>query len=232
MKTFSEDMATSAETAVRNTVHQGFKRVLILAPHTDDAELGCGATIARLIDSGSDVYLAAFSTAEISLPAGSKPNRLGEEFIKATDTLGIIENRALVYNYPVRELTYHRQEVLDELVKLRREIKPQAVFLPAATDLHQDHQVVHLEGVRAFKDVTVWGYELPWNHVTFSAHAFMTIELRHLEKKWKALQCYESQFELGRSYFTWDFISGLARVRGTQVNESYAEAFEVVRIKC
>jgi N-acetylglucosamine malate deacetylase 1 len=208
-----------------------FNRLLILAPHTDDAELGCGGTIARLVECGLEVYIAAFSTADASLPPGSHPNLLGEEFLKATKTLGIPDTHAVTYKYPVRQLTYHRQEVLEEMIKLKRAIKPDAVFLPAGTDLHQDHQVVHLEGVRAFKDITIWGYELPWNHVTFSAHAFMRLDVRHLERKWEALECYRSQIDLGRTYFSWDFISGLARVRGTQVNEEYAEAFEVVRLK-
>jgi len=208
-----------------------FDRVLILAPHTDDAELGCGATIARLTEAGAEVYIAAFSTAEASLPPGSEPNRLREEFILATSVLGILRDRTTVYNYPVRQLTYHRQEVLEELIKLRQDIRPEIVLLPASTDLHQDHQVLHLEGLRAFKDVSVWGYELPWNHVTFSANAFVRVELRHLEMKWQALKCYKSQIELGRSYFCWEFVAGLARVRGTQVREEYAEAFEVVRVK-
>ncbi|MBV9265218.1 MAG: PIG-L family deacetylase [Acidobacteriaceae bacterium] len=208
------------------------ERLLILAPHTDDAELGCGATVARFLEMGVDVNIAAFSTAEASLPPNSNPDRLGQEFLRATKTLGIPESKTFVYNYPVRQLGYHRQEVLEELIRLRREVKPQGVFLPAGTDLHQDHQVVHLEGVRAFKDVTVWGYELPWNHVTFSAQAFVRIQLSHLERKWEALQCYQSQLELGRSYFSWEFVAGLARLRGTQVQEEYAEAFEVIRIKC
>jgi len=46
------------------------RRVLVLAPHTDDAELGCGGTIARLLTDGADVFVAAFSTAEESLPPG------------------------------------------------------------------------------------------------------------------------------------------------------------------
>jgi hypothetical protein len=37
--------------------------------------------------------------------------------------------------------------------------------------------------------------------------------------------------ELARSYFTWEFIEGLARVRGVQVKSEYAEAFEVIRIR-
>lgn len=208
-----------------------FERVLILAPHTDDAELGCGGSIARFLEAGTDVQVVAFSGCETSLPPGSDPNRLRREFLDATGSLGVLDNRKTVHSYPVRELGYHRQEVLEEIIKLRREFKPEAVILPAGSDLHQDHQVVHQEGVRAFKEITVWGYELPWNQVTFSAQAFVRLELRHLEKKWEALQCYESQLELNRSYFSWDFIAGLARVRGTQVREQYAEAFEVTRIK-
>lgn len=46
------------------------KKVLVLAPHTDDAELGCGASIARFIEEGSDILVAAFSSAEESLPVG------------------------------------------------------------------------------------------------------------------------------------------------------------------
>ena len=47
------------------------QRVLVMSPHTDDAELGCGGTMARWIEEGAEVYEAAFSTAELSLPEGS-----------------------------------------------------------------------------------------------------------------------------------------------------------------
>ena len=47
-----------------------FKNVLVLAPHTDDGELGCGGFIAKLIELGSKVTYAAFSTAEESVPEG------------------------------------------------------------------------------------------------------------------------------------------------------------------
>jgi len=40
-----------------------FRNVLVLAPHTDDGEFGCGGTMARLIESGAAVTYAAFSTA-------------------------------------------------------------------------------------------------------------------------------------------------------------------------
>jgi N-acetylglucosamine malate deacetylase 1 len=210
---------------------ESLKTVLVLAPHTDDAELGCGGTIARMLEAEVRVVVAAFSTARESLPPGSPPDRLRVEFLKAANVLGIAPNDVFVYDYPVRKLSYHRQEVLEELVRLRAAIQPDMILLPSGSDLHQDHQVLYNEGLRAFKEFTVWGYELPWNHITFPAQAFVTLEERHVEAKWRALQAYESQIEKARPYFERSFLLGLATVRGVQVKAQYAEAFEVIRVR-
>lgn len=210
---------------------EGLDDVLILAPHTDDAELGCGGTMAKMLEMGIELHVAAFSTARASLPPGSDPDLLKEEFLAAMDVFQITQDHYYIYDYKVRKLNYFRQEVLEELVKLKKDLNPDMVLLPSGSDLHQDHQVVYNEGLRAFKDITVWGYELPWNHITFSAQAFITLTEQQLETKWEALKAYQSQIEKGRNYFTREFIEGLARVRGVQVKAEYAEAFEVVRLK-
>ena len=206
------------------------KRILVLAPHTDDAELGCGGSIARWLEEGVEVFVAVFSTAEKSLPDGSKPNRLKDECCRALDSLGVPEDHRNIYDFPVRELGYHRQDVLEILVQLGRDIKPDWVIVPSTADLHQDHAVVAAEGLRAFKHLTVLGYELPWNHLPVSASAFIKLEERHLDAKWQAMTFYESQLELNRSYFTRDYIDSLAKVRGLQVKSPLAEAFELIRI--
>jgi len=51
-------------------MNYSFKKTLVLAPHTDDCELGAGGTIAKLIENGSDVYFAAFSTSDESVLVG------------------------------------------------------------------------------------------------------------------------------------------------------------------
>lgn len=206
-------------------------KVLLLAPHTDDAELGCGGSIARFLENGVEIHVAAFSTARASLPPGSDPDLLRNEFLSAMDYFEIPRNQLHIYDYEVRKLNYSRQEVLEELVKLRAAIKPDMVLVPSGSDVHQDHQVLYAEGLRAFKEVTIWGYELPWNHISFSAQAFITLEERHIARKWEALQHYKSQFEKQRQYFTKEFIYGLALVRGTQVKASYAESYEVIRTR-
>ena len=49
---------------------QNLKKVLVLAPHTDDGELGCGGFITKLIENNVEVFYVAFSTAEESVPPG------------------------------------------------------------------------------------------------------------------------------------------------------------------
>jgi LmbE family N-acetylglucosaminyl deacetylase len=108
---------------------------------------------------------------------------------------------------------------------------PPVVLLPSGSDLHQDHGVVYDEGLRAFRTLTVLGYELPWNQITFSTQAFVILDLSHLSRKWRALTKYESQIEMARPYFRYEAIEAIARVRGLQVKAEYAEAYELIRIR-
>jgi LmbE family N-acetylglucosaminyl deacetylase len=203
------------------------ERILVLAPHTDDGELGCGGTIARFAEEGHDVYYAALSTAEQSLPAGFPPNTLEVEVRAATKVLGIDPQHLIIFRHEVRKLGYIRQEILEELIRLRNDINPTMIFLPSPNDLHQDHHTVSEEGIRAFKNSTILGYELLWNNISFNTESFVILNESHVNAKLNALQEYKSQ--LHRKYLTEDFIRGWARTRGTQINTDYAEAFEVVR---
>lgn len=206
------------------------QRLLVLAPHTDDAELGCGGTIARFLEEGASVHIAVFSSAENSLPLGAKPGTLLEEFRNAMRVFDIPASQQHVLDYKVRELADHRQSILDAMIALRMDVDPDMVLIPSGSDLHQDHQVVYNEARRAFKETTMWGYEMPWNHSTFSTQAFVKIEPRHLDVKWRALEEYKTQLQLARPYFTRSFVESLARVRGTQIKVPFAEAFDVVRV--
>ncbi len=203
-----------------------FKNILVLAPHTDDGELGAGGTIARLIESGANVSYAAFSTAENSLRPEFPPDTLTREVRAATQRLGIPPENLFICGYKVRELEYHRQEVLDEMIALRRN-KYDLVLMPCLHDIHQDHEVIAREGLRAFKQSTILGYELIWNNLGFNTSGFIRLSRQHLERKMYALQAYESQAH--RPYMSSGFIESLARTRGVQIGAEYAESFEVVR---
>jgi len=205
-----------------------FKNVLILAPHTDDGELGVGGTISRLIESGAKVTYVAFSTAEQSLPEGMPKDTLKREVMAATISLGIKEENLIICNYEVRKLNYARQEILEDLIALRRKNKFDLVFIPSLTDIHQDHTTIATEGLRAFKNTTILGYELIWNNLTFNTQCFVILEEKHISNKIEALSKYASQGF--RDYLSPEFIKSLARARGVQIGSVFAEAFEVVRL--
>ena len=116
---------------------------------------------------------------------------------------------------------------MEELVVLRNNLKPTLVFLPSPTDIHQDHQVISEEGIRAFKHVSILGYEMPWNNLSFNTRSFIRLEDKYLEKKVEALKEYNSQAH--RTYLNENFIKSLATTRGVQIGVRYAEVFEVIR---
>jgi len=74
---------------------------------------------------------------------------------------------------------------------------------------------------------TLLGYEEPWNNISFNTSSFVPLEERHVRKKIDALKEYKTQ--MYRNYLNEDFIKGLAKTRGVQINKEYAEAFEVIR---
>lgn len=202
-------------------------RVLVLAPHTDDGELGCGGSIARFIEEGASIYYVAFSTASASLPEGMPPNTLERELREAAEILAIPEDNLIIFDYEVRKLNYVRQDILEHLVEIRGEVKPDIVFMPSPSDLHQDHTTVAMEGLRAFKGTTSLAYELPWNNITFTSQAFIPLEERHIMKKVKAIKAYRSQ--KSRDYTSEEAIRAQAKMRGIQIGVKFAECFEVLR---
>ena len=203
------------------------KKVVVLAPHTDDGELGAGGTISRLIRSSSLVRYVAFSTAEESVPKGFPKDILKTEVRDATKRLGIDESDLTILNFPVRKLNYHRQEILEALIELRKE-EFDIVFVPCLNDIHQDHSTIAQEALRAFKNTTILGYELIWNNLSFNTTCFIELEEEDIRNKVNALAAYKSQNK--RDYMSEDFIFSLAKTRGVQSGKKYAEAFEVIRL--
>lgn len=205
--------------------------VLVLSPHTDDAELGAGGFISRLLEDGHELYWAVFSTAEDSVPENMPRDTIGREFSRVIKKLGIEEEKVYIGDFQVRRFGERRQDILERLIDYRKnEIIPDLVIAPSTMDLHQDHQVVANECIRAFKSSSsIIGYEQPWNMLIARADLLVKLEKRHIERKWELLKRYRSQIKLNRPYFKEEFIFSLARTRGVQCNHDFAEAFEVMR---
>lgn len=193
--------------------------VLVISPHTDDAEVAAGGAISRFLREGREVHVLALALAH---------DADWEEFENSMECLEV--RHTLRASFPVRRFNERRQDVLDELIYARDLIKPDLVIAPSLRDMHQDHQVVAQETLRAFKNgCSILGFSYPWNTVTFNTTCFIKISEADLGKKLAAIEQYESQ---EKDYMRPEFIRAWALTTGVAVGAKYAECFEVARLTC
>jgi len=204
-----------------------FQTFLVLAPHTDDAELGAGATIAKLRREGKTVIVASFSDVIDSVPKNLPKDTLRIEFMNSMEFLLGSTETAHCFSFPVRNFTENRQSILDKMLKLKAQYKPEVVFLPSLNDDHQDHQVIAHEALRGFKNSVLLSYELQWNMRRAEINLFSHVTSADCQKKLTALNEYKSQ--CFREYFSEEYIKSLLRTRGIQAGCQFAEGFEFVK---
>jgi LmbE family N-acetylglucosaminyl deacetylase len=196
-----------------------FKKILALAPHTDDIELGCGGLLSRFKNE-AEIDVIAFTAAQ--------PLSEGNPVDECKNAMKLVGANVEFLNFEPRVLNIQRQRVLDTLWKRNQEKQYDVVFCPSSYDNHQDHKVVYEECFRAFKKTTILGYELLWNCRTFRTDVFVPLQKKDLELKFKMLDCYKTQGE--RVFMSKEYIYDIARTRGLQIGKKYAEAYEAIRI--
>ena len=204
------------------------QRILVLGPHTDDGEWGAGASIARWIRQGNQLWYPAFSAAEESLLPELSSDVFCTEIVEASAELGIARDNLRVFHHKVRYFPRDRQDLLEEMIRLRREIDPTVAVLPSSFDTtHQDHKVISKEGFRAFKRSSILGYETPWNNRKIDLTFVQEVDEQDMASKIRAIAAYKLQFFRNSHYE--EFIRSLAVQRGFQVSCRYAEAYEETR---
>lgn len=211
-------------------INKNYKKILLMAAHTDDAEFFCGGTVSKFIKNGAEVHYVAFSACEESVPKEFDRNILREEIKESTKVLNIPQENLYVLDYPVRRLPEHRQSILDDMIKFNKLINPDLVFTFSKNDTHQDHKVIFEESFRAFKKTSILGYESVYNNINSELTCFVEISEDDLETKLNALRCYNSQKVRTNLGINEEYIRSLSIVRGKQCGVKLAESFETIRI--
>ena len=107
--------------------------IVVAAPHPDDAELGMGGTIARLVTEGHRVLILDLTDGEPT-PYGT-PQRRAAESAAADAILGCerrnlgLPNRALVHSLSARHA----------VANVLRTFRCEILFAPHPDDTHPDH---------------------------------------------------------------------------------------------
>ena len=200
------------------------KKILLLAPHLDDLELGMGGVISRITKYRDyQIHYVVFS-----IPHGVEREKIFKEFERVKSLYDTSQWTFQFEDFDARDLPSKRQEVLQTLIDIRKRYAPDVVFTTNSLDIHQSHNCVYQETIRAFKHVTILGYELPWNSFGFNNHVYIALSESEIETKERAISEYNSQ--LTRDFFTNGIARDLARLRGKQIGREFAECFEMIRL--
>ncbi len=199
------------------------KRVLFLGAHPDDIELGCGALLHHLLPH-SEVLCVTLSDNQ----KNPLLQNLVEEHFASMDTLGVPRDRVVLETFTTRYFPTARQEILEYLLRLRRDFKPQIVFTHTLQDIHQDHNVVTQEALRAYRGMTVLGFDVVRSSHGFFPHFLVEVTEQDVEAKINALMCYKTYRD--KYYFQPELLRATMVRHGALAERTYAEGFDILRI--
>lgn len=211
--------------------------MLVVAPHPDDAELGMGGTIARMIAQGMRVGVLDLTSGEPT-PHGSESVRRAET-AQASEVLNLtwrgnagLPNRSLQATLEAREL----------VASYFRMLRPRWIFAPYWQDAHPDHVAATalIEAARFWSKLSKT--EMPGErfhperlYYYFCVHLRLAIQpdwIVDISEQWDqklaSITAYQSQFINGRPSESPTFIDRVrdeAAYWGKLIGRHYGEPF-------
>ena len=132
------------------------------------------------------------------------------------------------FDFLNRRMFEQHMEIRAALEKTRNEFRPDIVFSTSPKDIHQDHGYIGEEVLRVFRECTLITYEIPRSVGIFLPNMYVSLSQETVDKVIKIKDLYQSQSKM--KYMAQDILVGTLKHRGGEVGQSYAQAFEVIRI--
>ena len=219
--------------------------VLVLSPHPDDAEIGCGGTLASLSKRGYKVIVADLTRGELG--SRGTPEQRAEEAEAATSLLGLASRLNL--ELPDGALSSRDDRQISAVIECLRTLRPRVLLVAAPDGRHPDHdegallmkRALFLAGLRKFASgqeplispPTVLEYATRRQfHVSFVVDVTSVYET-----KLTAIRAFKTQLGLDSasgsttlmsSPLTLEAIKGRDALWGSMIGTAYGEGFRTV----
>lgn len=199
--------------------------ILCLGAHSDDIEIGCGATLLQLKKKGRDLrfHWVVFSAAGTRGREAQK----GAELFTAS-----CEREVVLKEFRDGFLPWSGGAVKDCFEDLKRNVNPDLIFTHWQGDAHQDHRIISELTWNTFRNHLILEYEIPkYDGDMGRPSLFMPLESSSCDEKINHLfAAFESQ--RAKPWFARETFMGLMRIRGMESNSSsgYAEGFHARKI--
>jgi len=220
-------------------------RLLIVAAHPDDEILGCGGTIAKMIEDGHEAFTLILGEGITSRDnqrnrknRENDINELKNQTNKSNEIIGI--KKVFSYNFQDNRFdTSSLLNIVKIIEKIKNKVKPNIIFTHYYNDLNIDHKITYnavITATRPLNEETVkeiYAFEIlsstEWNYpLNFSPNVFFDISST-IHKKIKAMSCYKSEIRKFPHPRSLENIKLNAKMWGIKVGLEYVEAFQLIR---
>jgi len=199
------------------------KRALFLGAHPDDIELGCGALIHH-ISQLSEITCVTLSDNQ----KDPELKNVVSEQHRSMAILGVSQDRIRYGPFETRIFPQARQEILEYLLQLREEVRPEIIFVHTNQDVHQDHLTMTQEALRAFRGITLLGFDVVRSSYGFFPHFLVEVNASDVTAKIEALAQYRTYRD--KYYFNSELTRSIMIRHGALAEKDFAEGFDILRI--
>jgi LmbE family N-acetylglucosaminyl deacetylase len=142
--------------------------------------------------------------------------------------LGVKRENILLGQFETRRFPHARQEILEYLININHQYHPDIIFVHTRADIHQDHTTVTEEALRAFRGVSVFGFDVIRSSYAFNPTFIIEVSEKDVELKLQALSEYKTYST--KYYFDPNLTRAILIRTGAMAERSYAEGFDILRV--
>ena len=216
---------------------------MVIAPHPDDEIIGCGATIAKHILIGNEVFIVVSTNASIGAPELYTEEQVQfsrKAALQAHQYLGV--KKTFFMDFPAPALnSYPEYKISLSLLKIFNEVNPTILYLPHHGDLHQDHKAIYRASLVAARPQgnnrihSIYCYETlsetewaPFQEKSFIPNCYVNVT-NTFHNKIVAMNFYKTELKDYPHSRSLEAIEALAKFRGASVHVPMAESFIIER---
>jgi LmbE family N-acetylglucosaminyl deacetylase len=195
------------------------KRLLCVGAHSDDIEIGAGATVLRIVRENPDIEVAwcVLSGSDI---------RHDEARRGADQVLGPRVARSIVLkDFADSRFPEHREKIKEFFEQHLKSTDPDLILTHTRADAHQDHRIVNELTWNTFRSHQIWEYEIPkWDGDLMQPNLYVPLDPGDVAQKIAVLRDVFSS-QRNKHWFDEETFRGLMRIRGLESNTRYSEGF-------
>jgi len=217
------------------------QKAMVIVAHQDDEALGCGATIKKWSNGGSEVTVVYVTNGSTGIDQSEKHKKnivvcRNKEVSAAASILSFSYS---FMNYECQNITDNKH-LFHGIISVIRQYKPEIILTHSFQDKHRDHRVIHNvvkeAAWKSYENIhpelgnrhyvrDVWGIEITDLHPSVDIVVDVTY---YMQFKLKAIESYRSQNQILENIRP--FVEGLGSVRGYMINAKYGEAFKRISV--